>query len=90
MHVQEEAIALIACLAADVELVWHQSAIEGVHNMILKVMESNPDEVDLAEVSLEALGKSSSNNVLQIPKSFTINLKNVLSCSGAEQSAIFI
>lgn len=58
--------------------------------MILKVMESNPDEVDLAEVSLEALGKSSSNNVLQIPKSFTINLKNVLSCSGAEQSAIFI
>lgn len=55
---QEEAIALIACLATDVELVWHQSAIEGVHDMILKVMETYPDEVDLAEVSLEALGKS--------------------------------
>lgn len=65
---QEEAIALIACLATDVELVWHQSAIEGVHDMILKVMETYPDEVDLAEVSLEALGKSLSNDVLQIPK----------------------
>lgn len=87
---QEEAIALIACLATDVELVWHQSAIEGVHDMILKVMETYPDEVDLAEVSLEALGKSLSNDVLQIPKPFTINPKNVLSCSCAEQSAIII
>ena len=87
---QEEAIALIACLATDVELVWHQSAIEGVHNMILKVMETYPDEVDLAEVSLEALGKSLSNDVLQIPKPFTISPKNVLSCPLAEQSAIII
>lgn len=87
---QEEAIALIACLATDVELVWHQSAIEGIHDMILKVMETYPDEVDLAEVSLEALGKSLSNDVLQIPKPFTINPKNVLSCSCAEQSAIII
>lgn len=87
---QEEAIALIACLATDVELVWHQSAIEGVHNTILKVMETYPDEVVLAEVSLEALGKSLSNDVLQILKPFTINPKNVLSCSCAEQSAIII
>ena len=87
---QEEAIALIACLATDVELVWHQSAIEGVHNMILKVMETYPDEVDLAEVSLEALGKSLYNDVLQILKPFTINPKNVLSCPLAEQSAIII
>lgn len=87
---QEEAIALIACLATDVELVWHQSAIEGVHNMILKVMETYPDEVDLAEVSLEALGKSLYNEVLQILKPFTINSKNVLSYSLAEQNAIII
>lgn len=87
---QEEAIALIACLATDVELVWHQSAIEGVHDMILKVMETYPDVVDLAEVSLEALGKSLYNDVLQILKPFTINPKNVLSCSLAEQSAIII
>lgn len=87
---QEEAIALIACLATDVELVWHQSAIEGVHDMILKVMETYPDEVDLAEVSLEALGKSLYNDVLQILKPFTINPKNVLSCSLAEQNAIII
>ena len=87
---QEEAIALIACLATDVELVWHQSAIEGVHDMILKVMETYPDVVDLAEVSLEALGKSLYNDVLQILKPFTINPKNVLSCSLPEQSAIII
>lgn len=87
---QEEAIALIACLATDVELVWHQSAIEGVHDMILKVMETYPDVADLAEVSLEALGKSLYNDVLQILKPFTINPKNVLSCSLAEQSAIII
>lgn len=54
---QEQAIALIACLATDVELVWHQSAIDGIHDMILKVMEIYPDEVVLTEVSLEALGK---------------------------------
>lgn len=63
---QEEAFALIACLATDVELVWHQSAIEGVHDIILKVMETYPDEVALAEVLLEALGMSLSNDVLQI------------------------
>jgi len=55
--VQEEAIALIACLATDVELVWHQSAVEGVHSMILKAMNSFPDEMFLSEISLEALGE---------------------------------
>lgn len=55
---QEEAIALIACLATDVELVRHQSAIEGIHNLILKTMTTFCDEIFLTEISLEALGKS--------------------------------
>ena len=58
VHVQEEAIALIACLATDVELVWHQSAVEGIHHVILKAMSNFPDEMFLAEISLEALGES--------------------------------
>lgn len=56
VNVQEEAIALIACLATDVELVWRQSAIEGFHDMILKAMKTYPDDLFLAEISLEALG----------------------------------
>ena len=55
--VQEEAIALIACLATDVELVWHQSAVEGIHSMILNAMKNFPDQLSLAEISLEALGE---------------------------------
>lgn len=55
--VQEEAIALIACLATDVELVWHQSAVEGIHSMILNAMNNFPDQMSLAEISLEALGE---------------------------------
>lgn len=56
VHAQEEAIALIACLATDVELVWHQSAVEGIHSMILKAMSTFEEEVFLSEISLEALG----------------------------------
>lgn len=48
---------MIACLATDVELVWHQSAVEGIHNMILKAMRKFPDEMFLSEISLEALGE---------------------------------
>ena len=55
--VQEEAIALIACLATDVELVVHQSAVEGIHCMILNAMDNFPDHISLVEISLEALGK---------------------------------
>lgn len=55
--VQEEAIALIACLATDVELVWHQSAVEGIHGMILNAMSNFPDQASLCEISLEALGE---------------------------------
>lgn len=55
--VQQEAIALIACLATDVELVWHQSAVEGIHCMILNAMDNFPDEISLSEIALEALGK---------------------------------
>jgi len=44
-------------LATDVELVWHQSAVEGVHYMILNAMDNFPDQISLAEISLEALGK---------------------------------
>ena len=62
VHAQEEAIALIACLATDVELVWHQSAVEGIHSMILKAMSTFEEEVFLSEISLEALGKYSSTN----------------------------
>lgn len=58
IHVQEEAIALIACLATDIELVWHQSAVEGIHDVILKAMSTFPDEKSLSEISLEALGMS--------------------------------
>lgn len=56
--VQEEAIALIACLATDFELVWHQCAVEGIHDVILKAMSTFPDEKSLSEISLEALGMS--------------------------------
>lgn len=55
--VQEEAIALIACLATDVELVLHQVAVEGIHSMILNAMNNFPDQMSLAEISLEALGE---------------------------------
>ena len=48
---------MIACLATDVELVWHQSAVEGIHDMILKAMRKFPDEMFLSEISLEALGE---------------------------------
>lgn len=58
IHVQEEAIALIACLATDIELVWHQCAVEGIHDVILKAMSTFPDEESLSEISLEALGMS--------------------------------
>ena len=54
---QEEAIALIACLATDIELVRRQSAIEGIHDVILKAMTIFHDEIFLTEISLEALGK---------------------------------
>lgn len=57
IDVQQEAIALIACLATDVELVLHQSAIEGIHGMILNAMNSFPDQISLCEISLEALGE---------------------------------
>ena len=58
IHVQEEAIALIACLATDIELVWHQCAVEGIHDVILKAMSTFSDEKSLSEISLEALGMS--------------------------------
>lgn len=58
IHLQEEAIALIACLATDIELVWHQCAVEGIHDVILKAMSTFPDEKSLSEISLEALGMS--------------------------------
>ena len=57
IDVQQEAIALIACLATDVELVLHQSAIEGIHGTILNAMNSFPDQISLCEISLEALGE---------------------------------
>jgi len=44
-------------LATDVELVWHQSAVEGIHCMILNAMDNFPEQVSLVEISLEALGK---------------------------------
>jgi len=44
-------------LATDVELVWHQSAVEGIHCMILNAMDNFPEQISLVEISLEALGK---------------------------------
>ncbi|XP_048584779.1 leucine-rich repeat serine/threonine-protein kinase 2 isoform X2 [Nematostella vectensis] len=55
--VQEEALAAIACLATDIELVRHQCATDQVHIRILEGLKAKfLDFPSLVEVSLEALG----------------------------------
>ena len=55
----QEAIAIVACFATDLEVIRNQCAIEQLHVPVLKSIQMFPNDVTLIEMAFEAIGKSS-------------------------------
>ena len=62
--VLEEALSLLACLAADMEIVRRQCLLELVHERIVEIIRSPLDSVPLLKICFEALSKYSIFHVL--------------------------
>ncbi|KAK3698088.1 hypothetical protein QZH41_017526 [Actinostola sp. cb2023] len=52
----QEAIAIVACFATDLEVIRNQCAIEQLHVPVLKSIQMFPNDVTLIEMAFEAIG----------------------------------